>query len=73
MVVRHNNWLAIEDEVYHVYERLQALEADLEFLKHTIKSLRKGDEGMKLLHEITQHLQDLKRVEIKARNFSDVM
>lgn len=73
MVVRDNNRLAIEDEVYHVYERLQALEADREFLKHTIKSLRKGDEGMKLLQEIAQHLRDLRRVELKARNFSDVM
>jgi hypothetical protein len=57
----------------HVYERLQTLEADREFLKHTIKSLRKGDEGMKLLQEIAQHLRDLRRVELKARNFSDVM
>lgn len=73
MVVRDNNRLAIEEEVYHVYERLQALEADREFLKHTIKSLRKGDEGMKLLQEIAQHLRDLRRVELKARNFSDVM
>lgn len=73
MVVRDNNRFAIEDEVYHVYERLQALEADREFLKHTIKSLRKGDEGMKLLQEIAQHLRDLRRVELKARNFSEVM
>lgn len=73
MVVRDNNRLAIEDEVYHVYERLQALEADREFLKHTIKSLRKGDEGMKLLQEIAQHLRDLRRVELKARNISDIM
>ncbi|KAL6192552.1 hypothetical protein ACLB2K_033639 [Fragaria x ananassa] len=34
--------LAIEEEVDHVYERLQALEADREFLKHCISSLRKG-------------------------------
>ncbi|KAK8567542.1 hypothetical protein V6N13_105503 [Hibiscus sabdariffa] len=33
--------LAIEEEVDHVYERLQALEADREFLKHCISSLRK--------------------------------
>ncbi|KAL6189874.1 hypothetical protein ACLB2K_036275 [Fragaria x ananassa] len=34
--------LAIEEDVDHVYERLQALEADREFLKHCISSLRKG-------------------------------
>ncbi|GLJ49149.1 hypothetical protein SUGI_1036840 [Cryptomeria japonica] len=44
MVVTDNNRLVIEEEVYNLYERLQALEADREFLKHTIKSLRKGDE-----------------------------
>ncbi|KAJ6982062.1 hypothetical protein NC653_025232 [Populus alba x Populus x berolinensis] len=35
--------LAVEEEVDHVYERLQALEADREFLKHCMTSLRKGD------------------------------
>eukprot|EP01018_Ginkgo_biloba_P035741 Gb_39049 [translate_table: standard] len=73
MVARDNNRLAIEEEVYHVYERLQALEADREFLKHSIKSLRKGDEGMKLLQEIAQHLRDLRSVELKARSCNDTL
>ncbi|GAB4828746.1 hypothetical protein Ancab_018415 [Ancistrocladus abbreviatus] len=63
--------LAIEDEVDQVYERLQALEADREFLKNCILSLRKGDKGIDLLHEILQHLRDLKNVELQARNLSD--
>ncbi|KAL0408982.1 UNVERIFIED_CONTAM: Myosin-binding protein 2 [Sesamum radiatum] len=33
-----NKKLAIEEEVDHLYERLQALEADREFLKHCISS-----------------------------------
>nr|TKR63733.1 hypothetical protein D5086_0000321180 [Populus alba] len=37
--------LAVEEEVDHVYERLQALEADREFLKHCMTSLRKGDKA----------------------------
>ncbi|XP_030536679.1 myosin-binding protein 3 isoform X2 [Rhodamnia argentea] len=60
--------LAIEEEVDHVYERLQALEADREFLKHCMNSIQKGDKGMNLLQEILQHLRDLKGVELRSRN-----
>lgn len=63
--------LAIEDEVDHVYERLQALEADREFLKHCMGSIKKGDKGMDLLQEILQHLRDLKAVEIRVKNMAD--
>ena len=63
--------LAIEEEVDHVYERLQALEADREFLKHCIGSLRKGDKGLDLLQEILQHLRDLKNVELQAMKNMD--
>ncbi|KAJ0042480.1 hypothetical protein Pint_18575 [Pistacia integerrima] len=38
-----NKRLAIVEEVDHVYERLQALEADREFLKHCVSSVKKGD------------------------------
>ncbi|KMT10166.1 hypothetical protein BVRB_5g119270 [Beta vulgaris subsp. vulgaris] len=62
---------AIEEEVDHVYERLQSLEADREFLKHCIGSLRKGDKGLDLLQEILQHLRDLKNVEIQAMKNTD--
>ncbi|KAG6385766.1 hypothetical protein SASPL_154647 [Salvia splendens] len=48
-----------------VYERLQALEADSDFLKHCIRSMSKGNEGMALLQEIMQHLRDLKSVQAK--------
>lgn len=63
--------LLIEEEVDHVYERLQALEADREFLKHCINSLRKGDKGLHLLQEILQHLRDLRTVEIRVRSMTD--
>ncbi|KAJ6718912.1 MYOSIN-BINDING PROTEIN 2 [Salix purpurea] len=59
------------EEVDHVYERLQALEADREFLKHCMTSLRKGDKGIELLQEILQHLRDLRNVEHRARNLED--
>lgn len=63
--------LAIEQEVDHVYERLQALEADREFLKHCMSSVKKGDKGMDLLQEILQHLRDLRAVELRVRNMND--
>ncbi|KAI3453145.1 hypothetical protein Pfo_009808 [Paulownia fortunei] len=66
-----NKKFAIEEEVDHLYERLQALEADREFLKHCISSLKKGDKGMDLLQEILQHLRDLRNVELRVRNLGD--
>ncbi|XP_057859134.2 uncharacterized protein LOC131067970 [Cryptomeria japonica] len=71
MIARDNNRFAIEEEVHHLNDRLQALEADREFMRHSIKSLRKGDEGMKLLQEIAQHLRELRRVEMRASNTND--
>ncbi|ONI31779.1 hypothetical protein PRUPE_1G330400 [Prunus persica] len=66
-----NKKFAIEEEVGHVYERLQALEADREFLKHCISSLRKGDKGLVLLQEILEHLRDLRSVELRLRTTGD--
>ncbi|XP_052198044.1 myosin-binding protein 3 [Diospyros lotus] len=63
--------LAVEEEVYHVYDRLQALETDRDFLKHCISSIKKGDKGIDLLQEILQHLRDLRTVEDRARNICD--
>ncbi|KAE9584407.1 putative GTD-binding domain-containing protein [Lupinus albus] len=60
--------VALEEEMGHVYEKLQVLEADREFLKHCFRSLRKGDKGLDLLQEILQHLRDLRNVELRARN-----
>ncbi|KAF5748031.1 myosin-binding protein 2 [Tripterygium wilfordii] len=62
---------ALEEEVDHVYERLQALEADREFLKHCITSLSKGDKGVYLLQEILQHLRDLRSVEVRVKNMEN--
>lgn len=71
MIARDNNRVVIEEEVQHLNERLQALEADREFIKHSIKSLRKGDEGMKLLQEIAQHLRELRRIDMRASSLND--
>ncbi|KAK4261755.1 hypothetical protein QN277_004711 [Acacia crassicarpa] len=72
MVGLEKEKLAVIEEIDIVYERLQALEADREFLKHCISSLRKGDKGLDLLQEILQHLRDLRNVELRVRNMSDL-
>ncbi|PON89053.1 Zein-binding domain containing protein [Trema orientale] len=66
-----SNRVAIEEEVDHVYERLQALEADREFLKNCMSSVKKGDKGMDLLQEILQHLRDLKNIEVRMKSTND--
>ncbi|PAN50518.1 hypothetical protein PAHAL_9G525000 [Panicum hallii] len=73
VLVKEQERLAIIEEVDHVYERLQALEADKEFLRHCIKSLKKGDRGMDLLQEILQHLRDLRNVELHVKNAGDAI
>ncbi|KAJ0537690.1 putative myosin-binding protein [Helianthus annuus] len=62
----------IEEEVDQLYVRLQALEADREFLKHCFGSLKKGDKGMKLLQEILQHLRDLKNIDLREKSSAEV-
>ncbi|RWW49229.1 hypothetical protein BHE74_00044638 [Ensete ventricosum] len=69
-VAEEQKQLAIIEEVDNIYERLQALEADREFLKHCFSSLKKGDKGIHLLQEILEHLHDLRGVELGARNNS---
>ncbi|KAI3462161.1 hypothetical protein Pfo_018824 [Paulownia fortunei] len=64
--------LFIQEELSHVYERLQALEADKDFLKHCIRSMMKGNKGLALLQEILQHLRDLRSVELSARKLADI-
>eukprot|EP00252_Welwitschia_mirabilis_P005837 TRINITY_DN16441_c0_g1_i1.p1 TRINITY_DN16441_c0_g1~~TRINITY_DN16441_c0_g1_i1.p1 ORF type:complete len:1082 (-),score=258.06 TRINITY_DN16441_c0_g1_i1:260-3505(-) len=71
MISRDNGREIIEEEVQQLNERLQALEADREFIKHSIKSLRKGDQGMNLLHEIVQHLRELRRIDARASSHND--
>ncbi|KAK4430418.1 Myosin-binding protein 3 [Sesamum alatum] len=60
------------EELGHVYERLQALEADKEFLKHCMRSMMKGNKGMALLQEILQHLRDLRSSELSAINLAEI-
>ncbi|XP_010558603.1 PREDICTED: myosin-binding protein 3 isoform X2 [Tarenaya hassleriana] len=61
-----NEKLEIIKQVDNVYERLQALETDGEFLKNCVSSVKKDDKGMDLLQEILQHLNDLRNIELNG-------
>ncbi|XP_037428963.1 myosin-binding protein 2-like [Triticum dicoccoides] len=69
-LAKEQDKLAIASEIDQVHERLQALEADKEFIKQCLRSLNKGGKGFVLLQEILQHLRDLRRIEQRARNNS---
>jgi hypothetical protein len=60
--------LAIASEIDQVHERLHALEADRNFIKQCVRSLKRGGKGFYLLQEILQHLRDLRRIEQRTRN-----
>lgn len=66
-----NKYGLLIEEMDLVYERLQILETDREFLKHSIKSMNNGSEGMDLLKEILQHLRNLRKPELHIRNSSN--
>ncbi|KAA8532547.1 hypothetical protein F0562_032637 [Nyssa sinensis] len=50
----------IEEEVDHLYDRLEALEADREFLKHCMSSLKKGDKENRLCSRRSSTALDFK-------------
>ncbi|VVB14790.1 unnamed protein product [Arabis nemorensis] len=56
--------LEIIKQVDNVYERLQVLETDGEFLENCMSSAKKGDKGTDLLQDILQHLRDLRNIEL---------
>lgn len=71
VVGSEQNKYGLIEEMDLVYKRLQTLEADREFLKHSIKYMNNGNEGMALLQEILQHLRDLRNSELHIRNSSN--
>ena len=71
-LAKEQDKLAISNEIDQVHERLHALEADKEFIKQCVKSLKKGGKGFVLLQEILQHLRDLRRIEQRARNSGEL-
>lgn len=59
---------ALQNEVSNLNDRLKALDAERDFLEHTINLLRNGDEGLHFIQEIASHLQELKMSGIRKRD-----
>ncbi|CAN1176666.1 Myosin-binding protein 1 [Linum perenne] len=55
-------------EVTDLNERLGTLEADRNFLEHSIKSMTNGEEGIRLIHEIASDLRELRSIGIRRQN-----
>ncbi|KAL5230739.1 hypothetical protein ABZP36_029515 [Zizania latifolia] len=53
---------SLKDQVSLLNTRLNALEADQEFLKQVLSSLKCGPDGLQCVQEITSHLLDLRRI-----------
>ncbi|XP_061340477.1 myosin-binding protein 1 [Gastrolobium bilobum] len=65
-VLRGNNDLvSVGSLISDFIRRLQVLEEDQSFLEHAINLLSNRDEGLKLLQEIADHLQQLRRIGIR--------
>ncbi|KAH1221500.1 Myosin-binding protein 1 [Glycine max] len=62
---RNNDLSSTGSLVSDFIGRLQVLEADLSFLKHSINLLSNGEEGLKLLQEIADQLQQLRQIGIR--------
>ncbi|CAL9104050.1 unnamed protein product [Musa textilis] len=59
-----NELVALENEVSCLSQRLEALEADRNFLEHAINSLRSGNNGVQIIQEIACDLRELRRIAI---------
>ncbi|XP_028790341.1 myosin-binding protein 1-like [Neltuma alba] len=57
---------------YDVIGRLRVLEADQRFLEHTINILRNREEGLELLREIADRLQELRKIGIREIDQPDI-
>ncbi|OVA14683.1 Zein-binding domain [Macleaya cordata] len=62
---KQTDLVSLVNEVSDLNERLKLLEADRNFLEHTINSLRNGDEGVRFIQEIAHHLQELRGMGIR--------
>ncbi|XP_022771223.1 probable myosin-binding protein 4 isoform X2 [Durio zibethinus] len=67
---RETGLAALESEISDLNERLEALEADCNFLEHSLYSLQNGSEGLLFIQEILYQLRELRKLGIRSRNVS---
>lgn len=60
-----NNLTVFRNELSELNDRMEALEADRDFLQNSINSLRNGDEGLQFIQQIASDLQELRKIGIR--------
>lgn len=68
MVSKANDLGGLGSAVSDLNNRLEALEADRDFLEHIINSLRNRDEGLDFVKEIASHLRELRRIGVRRKD-----
>jgi hypothetical protein len=58
---------SLVNEVSDISERLEALEADRNFLEHVVNSIRYDEEGLHFIKEIASHLKEIRKIGIPKR------
>ncbi|KAJ6877134.1 hypothetical protein NC651_030000 [Populus alba x Populus x berolinensis] len=58
---------SLVNEVSDISERLEALEADRNFLEHIVNSIRYDEEGLHFIKEIASHLKEIRKIGIPKR------
>ncbi|WOK95807.1 myosin-binding protein 1-like [Canna indica] len=53
---------SLQEQVSKLNQRLNALDADRDFLGHTINALKHGSDGVRLVQEIASYLKELRRI-----------
>ncbi|XP_010278089.1 PREDICTED: probable myosin-binding protein 4 [Nelumbo nucifera] len=67
IVGRETDLIAFANEMSDLNYRLESLEADQNFLEHSINSLQNEDEGLQFIQEIAHHLRELRRILMRRR------
>lgn len=64
---KRNGGIALSHEVELLNARLEAIEADRDFLDRTINSLRYGKDGLQFVQELVTHLGELRKIWLTQR------
>ncbi|URD96802.1 hypothetical protein MUK42_36576 [Musa troglodytarum] len=58
---------SVQDEVARLIKRVVELDADREFIGHTVNALNYGNDGVQLVQEIACQLKELRRIPLAAK------
>ncbi|XVF32437.1 hypothetical protein REPUB_Repub17cG0082900 [Reevesia pubescens] len=67
---RETGLATLENEISDLNERLEALEADCNFVEHSLNSLQNGNEGLLFIQEILHQLRELRKLGTRSRSVS---